>query len=150
MPGVGLGVIILNEENKVLLILRNDDAKKADSDMRLEGTWTLPAGKVKTGETLFEAAKRKVKSEVNLDVSDLSLISVADDINEYAHFLTVGILANVYEGTVDLGNTEEHVKYDWFALDNLPDNLCDPSKKIILNYLDNIIYRENVGEGYAR
>lgn len=59
MPGVGLGIIILNEENKVLLILRNDDAKLADSDMRLEGTWTLPAGKIKTNETIFEAAKEK-------------------------------------------------------------------------------------------
>lgn len=144
MLGVGLGVIILNEANKVLLILRNDDAKKADSDMRLEGTWTLPAGKVKERETLFQAAKRKVKSEVNLDVSDLSLISVADDINEFAHFLTVGILANTYQGTVDLGNTEEHVKYEWFTLDNLPDNLCEPSKKIIKNYLENTIYREDL------
>lgn len=141
MPGVGLGVIILNEENKVLLILRNDDAVKADSDMRLEGTWTLPAGKVKTGETLFQAAKRKVKAEVNLEVSRMSLVSVADDINEYAHFLTVGILAENYEGTVDLGNTEEHVSFDWFDLDNLPDNLCDPSKKIIINYLEKTIYR---------
>lgn len=64
MPGVGLGVIILNDENKVLLILRNDDAKLADSDMRLEGTWTLPSGKIKTNETIFEAAKRKVFQEV--------------------------------------------------------------------------------------
>ena len=144
MPGVGLGVIILNEENKVLLILRNEDAKKADSDMRLEGTWTLPAGKVKSGETLFQAAKRKVKSEANLFIDNMSVVSIADDINEYAHFLTVGILAKEYKGTVDLGNTEEHVEFDWFSLDNLPDNLCDPSKKIIKNYLDSTIYRENI------
>ena len=144
MPGVGLVVIILNEENKVLLILRNDDAKKADSDMRLEGTWTLPAGKVKTGETLFQAAKRKVKSEVNLYIDSLDVVSVADDINEFAHFLTIGILAKEYKGTIDLGNTEEHVKFDWFDLDNLPENLCDPSKKIIKNYLETIIYRENI------
>ncbi len=61
MPGVGLGVILLNENSQVLLLLRNDDAIKADSDMRLEGTRALPAGKVKYGETLIEAAKRKVK-----------------------------------------------------------------------------------------
>ena len=141
MPGVGLGVIILNEENKVLLILRNDDAEKAQSDMRLEGTWTLPAGKVKKGETLFQAAKRKVKEEVNLEIDRMSIVSIADDINEYAHFLTVGILAYSYEGVVDLGKTEEHVSFDWFSLDELPENLCDPSKKIINNYLENIIYR---------
>lgn len=143
MPGVGVGVIILNEKNQVLLILRNDDPNKALSDMRLEGTWTLPAGKVKTGETLFDAAIRKAKQEVNLDISDLEIVSIADDINEFAHFVTVGILARMYEGTINLGNTEEHVDYGFFDFDDLPDNLCLPSQKIIDNYLNNTIYSEN-------
>lgn len=143
MPGVGLGVIILNEENKVLLILRNDDAKLADSDMRLEGTWTLPAGKIKTNETIFEAAKRKVFQEVGLEISDLEIVSIADDINEYAHFVTIGMLAHEFKGEVSLGDTQEHVAYDYFSLDELPKNLCDPSKKIIDNYLQKRLYKED-------
>ncbi len=142
MPGVGIGIILLNELKEVLLILRNDDSVKADSDMRLEGTWTLPAGKVKTGETLFEAAKRKVKTEVNLEADGFDVVSLADDINEYAHFLTVGLIANEWSGDVSLGDTEEHVDYGFFALDNLPANLCDPSKKILRNYQTNTIYKE--------
>ena len=141
-PGVGLGIIILNELKEVLLILRNDDAKKADSDMRLEGTWTLPAGKVKYGETLFEAAKRKAKAEVNLDVDGLDIVSLANDINDYAHFLTVGLIANTWDGEVSLGDTEEHVEFGFFAMDNLPENLCEPSKKILRNYQDEQLYRE--------
>ncbi len=140
MPGVGLGIIILNENNQVLLILRNEDKDKAQSDMRLEGTWTLPAGKVKLGETIFDAAKRKVKCEVNLDVDDLKVVSLNDDINEYAHFLTVGVLARMYSGEISLGDTEEHVDYNFFDLDKLPKNLCDPSKVIINNYLNKKIY----------
>ena len=111
LPGVGIGIVILNDENQVLLILRNEDPNKALSDMRLEGTWTLPAGKVKVGETIFEAAVRKAKQEVNLDISNLKLISVADDINEYAHFVTLGVLARMYNGDIDLDNTEEHIDY---------------------------------------
>lgn len=141
-PRAGLGIIILNELKEVLLILRNDDSIKADSDMRLEGTWTLPAGKVKYGETLFEATKRKAKSEVNLDVDDLEIISLADDINEYAHFLTVGILANAWSGNVSLGDTEEHVDFGFFAMDSLPENLCDPSRKILRNYHNKELYKE--------
>lgn len=143
MPGVGVGVIVFNEEEKVLLILRNSDKDKAKSDMRLEGTYTLPAGKVKKGETIFEAAKRKVKEEANLEIDDLQVISIADDINSYAHFVTIGIIAKKYKGNVSLGNTEEHVSFDFFSLDNLPDNLCLPSLKIIENYLNNIIYKED-------
>ena len=52
--GIGVGIIIKNKENKILMLLRNDDVKKADSDMRLEGTWTLPSGKVKFGDERFE------------------------------------------------------------------------------------------------
>lgn len=143
MPGVGLGVIILNEDNKVLLILRNDDAILADSDMRLEGTWTLPAGKVKKEETIYEAATRKVFQEVGLEVSNLEIVSIADDINEYAHFVTLGLIAHDYKGEVTLGDTDEHVAYDYFGLDDLPENLCDPSKKIIDNYLQKRLYKED-------
>lgn len=142
MPGVGIGIIILNELKEVLLILRNDDTMKADSDMRLEGTWTLPAGKVKTGETLYEAARRKVKAEVNLDADNFEVVSIADDINEYAHFLTVGVMANEWSGDISLDDTEEHVDYGFFAMDNLPENLCEPSKKILRNYQEKTIYKE--------
>ena len=141
MPGVGLGVIILNEFNQVLLILRNENPEKALSDMRLEGTWTLPAGKVKNGETLIEAAKRKVKAETNLNVDNLEIVSIADDINEYAHFVTIGLIARMCDGSVDLGDSQEHVDYGYFDIDNLPSNLCEPSIKIINNYKDKVIYR---------
>ncbi len=124
------------------MILRNDDPNKALSDMHLEGTWTLPSGKVKIGETIFEAAVRKVKQEVGLCVSDLELISVADDINQYAHFVTIGVLARMYNGNIDLGNTEEHINYGFFPLDKLPENLCISSRKIIDNYLNKKIYKE--------
>ncbi len=141
-PGAGLGIIILNDLREVLLILRNEDSVKADSDMRLEGTWTLPAGKVKYGETIFDAAKRKALSEVNLLIDDLSVVSLADDINEYAHFLTIGIKVGVWSGEISLGDTEEHIDYGFFAMDSLPTNLCEPSKKILRNYQTGELYKE--------
>lgn len=47
MPGVGVGIILLNSDHEVLLLLRNSDKQQADSEMRLEGLYTLPSGKVK-------------------------------------------------------------------------------------------------------
>ncbi len=141
MPGVGVGIIILNKKNKVLLILRNENPELADSAMHLEGTWTLPAGKVKYGEILEEAAQRKVKEETNLEVEDLKIVSIADDINSYAHFVTIGFVALKVSGEIDLGSSLEHVDYNYFPLDNLPDNTCEPSLKIIDNYLNKRIYK---------
>ncbi len=141
MPGVGVGIIILNKENKVLLILRNENSELADSAMHLEGMWTLPAGKVKYGEILEEAAQRKVKEETNLEVNDLKIVSIADDINSYAHFVTIGFIALKVSGKIDLGSSLEHVAYAYFPLDNLPDNTCAPSLKILDNYLNKRIYK---------
>ena len=141
MPGVGIGVMLLNEKNEVLLLLRNEDPAKAQSDMHLEGTWTLPAGKVKYGETLLEAAKRKVKEETNLNCDKLEIISIADDKNGDAHFVTIGFLANEFTGKIFLGDTEEQVAFGFFSLESLPTNLCDPSKIILENYLEKTIYQ---------
>ncbi len=140
MHGVGIGIMILNDKGEVLLILRNSDPKLANSIMRLEGSWTLPAGVVHNNETLYSAAKRKAKQEVNLQIDGIKVISVADDINTYAHFLTIGVIADSYNGEINLGDTKEHVDYKFFDLDNLPSNLCEPSKKIIKNYRNNRIY----------
>ncbi len=141
MPGVGVGVIILNSRNEVLLLLRNQNPDKALSDMHLEGTWTLPAGKVKKWETLQETAIRKVKEETDLEVKNLQIISIADDINEYAHFVTVGLIAEESLGTVDLKGSQEQVDYGYFPLDKLPKNTCPPTLKIIDNYKHKQIYK---------
>ena len=138
--GIGVGIIIKNEEDKILMLLRNDDAKKADSDMRLEGTWTLPSGKVKFGETIEEAGIRKTKQECNLDVSKIKVICVQNDVNKYAQFATFGLIAEEYSGTIKLPKTDEIVKYDWFAVNDMPENTCIPTRRIIEKYLSKKFY----------
>ena len=142
--GVGIGILIFNSNKEILLLLRNSDPKKADSNMRLEGTYTLPSGNINYNESFEDAAIRKTKEESNLDIKkeDLNLVSIADDKNEYAHYVTIGMIANKYSGEVMLKDSEEFVSYDWFDIDNLPSNLCEPSRKIIKNYLNNRIYNK--------
>lgn len=130
----GVGIILLNEEGKVLLLLRNDNPKLADSDMRLEGTWTLPAGKVLDGESVGDAAVRKVFQETGLRASGMDLVSIRVDSNEYAQFRTFGFVANNWEGEILLAATKEHVDARFFDMDALPEKLCEPSVKILNNY----------------
>ena len=114
--------------------------KKADSDMRLEGTWTLPSGKVKFGETIEEAGIRKTKQESNLDVSKIKVICVQNDVNKYAQYATFGLIAEEYSGDIKLPKTEELIKYEWFAINDMPENTCIPTKKIIEKYLNKKFY----------
>lgn len=140
--GIGVGVILLNDEGKVLLLLRNNDEKLADSNMHYEGQYTLPAGKVKFGETLEQAAIRKVKAETNLDIKeeDTSVICLLNDHNEYAHYATIGLVVKKYTGDLDLGDSLEHIGYMYADLNNLPLNTCKSSKEIIDRYLNNTFY----------
>ena len=59
-PGVGVGVMVLRD-NKILLGLKNPDKVKVSTELRGEGTWTMPDGKVEFMETLVDAAKRELK-----------------------------------------------------------------------------------------
>ncbi len=140
--GIGIGTIILNNKNEVLLLLRNSDEKIADSDMHYEGQYTLPAGKVHFGESFENAAVRKVKEETNLVIESPQIICLLNDYNEYAHYATIGLIAKSYSGEVDLGKTGEHVSYVWTSLEDLPDNLCESSKKIIERYNEGIWYKK--------
>lgn len=140
--GIGVGVILLNKDEKVLLLLRNSDYKIADSDMRYEGQYTLPAGKIKFGEEFEDAGIRKVKQETNLDVTNIKVICLLNDYNENAHYATIGLISTDFSGIVDLGETKEHVSYIWADINNLPKNLCKSSLNIINRYKENIFYKE--------
>lgn len=139
--GIGIGVIILNKDGKVLLLLRNNDRKLADSNMRYEGQYTLPAGKVKFGEEFENATIRKVKQETNLDIKDAKVICLINDYNEYAHYATIGLLCDNFSGNVDLGKTQEHVSYIWSDVNSLPSNTCKSSVEIIERFKENIFYK---------
>ncbi len=62
--GAGFGVVIINNEGKVLLGRRHPDPDKADSAFRSAGEWSLPGGKLDFGETFEEGAIREVKKKL--------------------------------------------------------------------------------------
>jgi 8-oxo-dGTP diphosphatase len=89
--GVGCGVMIL-KDGKILLGKRHDDKEKADSELHGEGTWTMPGGKMHFGESFFEVAAREVEEETGIKINKIKLISIANDIKDDAHFITLGFV----------------------------------------------------------
>jgi len=138
-PGVGVGVMIL-KENKILLGLRNSDKIKAGSELQGQGTWTMPGGKVEFMEKLVDAAKRELEEETNLKATKLNFLCISDDMTENAHYVTVGFIAEDYTGEVKAMEPETILEWRWFDLNNLPNNLYEPSKKCIEKYRNGITY----------
>lgn len=137
--GVGFGVIILRD-NKLLLGLRHDDPEKADSELRGEGTWTLPGGKLEYGETFEEGAIREIREETGMEARNIRVLSVSNDMNEHAHFVTIGTLADDIVGEPQVREPDEIVEWRWFSLDSLPKNLFVCSERMLENYRKNLFY----------
>ena len=138
-PGLGVGVMVI-KNNKILLGLRNSDKEKASSELNGEGTWTMPGGKVKFMEKLVDAAKRELEEETSLKATKLKFLCISDDMTDTAHFVTAGFIVEEYSGNVQTMEPEEIIRWEWFDLDNLPQNLYKPSEKCISKYKNKIIY----------
>ncbi len=138
LPRPGVGVMLMNEKAEVLLGKRSDDPSK--TLLHGENTWTLPGGKLDFGERLDECALREVLEETSIKPGRLEPISISDDIAHDAHFVSVGFLCREFNGEPKVREPEEIMEWKWFPIDNLPDKMFPPSKKIIENYLNKKIY----------
>lgn len=140
---MGVGVIVLNTEGQVLLGQRNRNRKKAKSVLRGEGTWTLPGGKVRHGETLEAATVRELVEETGIVASpeSLKLISLSQEILAEAHFITIGFLLQGVTDQPEEREPEAITNWQWFKLDSLPTPLFFPSERIISNYKNQKIYK---------
>jgi len=132
--GVGFGVMMINEEGKVLLGKRHEDPNKADSEFRLSNCWTMPGGKLKYGENFEQGAKREVLEETGIELINSNVICLNCDLNEHAHFITIGLFSKNFKGNPQVLEPDEITEWAWFNLDNLPENLYFPSEKILENY----------------
>ncbi|MFA6601481.1 MAG: NUDIX domain-containing protein [Candidatus Paceibacterota bacterium] len=137
--GAGFGVI-LEKNGKILLGLRHPDPDKADSAFRSAGEWSLPGGKLEWGETFEEGAIREVKEETDIDIKNPQVISVHNCKNQFAHFMTVGLLTHEWSGEAKITEPDEIVKWQWFDLKNLPSPRYFPSFEVIENYVKGKFY----------
>ena len=138
--GAGCGVMVFNPDGKLLLGLRNYDKDTADSDHHEEGTWTMPGGNIESGETFEEAGIREAKEETGIDVRNLEVICVQTDMNEHAHYISVGLVAREFEGVPRPMEPEQIMAWRWFDLNDLPKNIFSPSRKTIDCYLQKKFY----------
>lgn len=132
--GVGCGAFILNDNNELLLHIRNKEPEK--------GYWSIPGGRLEMYETFEEAVKREIKEETDLDIEVIKINGICDHIvdidgEEKVHWVTPSFLCKVVSGTAKIMEPEKHTEMDWFSLDTLPNKLTITTKKALNDYLKN-------------
>jgi len=131
--GIGFGVMLL-KNRKILLGKRHENKKKADSELRGEGTWTMPGGKLEYQETFEEGAFREVMEETGIKLKNIKILCVNNDKNKHAHFVTIGMISTDFEGYPQVMEPDEITEWKWFASKDLPKNIFPPSKKVLENF----------------
>ena len=136
-PLVGFGVIIEKNHGEVLLGLRQGSHGS--------GEWCFPGGKLEKGETLFESVRREVKEEVGIEVSELKIISLADEMRylktDGRQFFNIGVLAKKWKGEVSLMEPDKYKEWRWFSKANVPENLLEGTSLILKNYKNGVLYK---------
>jgi 8-oxo-dGTP diphosphatase len=71
-PIVGVGAVVWNGKDEVVLIRRDQEPRR--------GEWSIPGGRLESGESVREAILREVREETGLTVEVTGLIDVVDSI----------------------------------------------------------------------
>lgn len=127
--GVGCGAFILNDNCELLLQQRNKSPEK--------GYWSIPGGRLEMFETFEQAVKREVKEETGVDVEVIDCLGICDHIikTENKHWVSPSYLCKIKSGEPQILEPTIHLDMQWFALNNLPENITITTKDAIKKYL---------------
>jgi len=115
-PRVVVGVLAHNEDGEIFLIRSH---KWGDR-------WVVPGGHIEFGERAEDAARREMKEETNLELTDVQFTGMMEGIfppefHERRHFIYLHFAARAKEGEVILnGEAQAHV---WMKPDDALANL---------------------------
>jgi len=129
-PKIGICTIIKNHKGEILLGHRISEHGY--------DTWSVPGGHLEMFETPEECAKREAFEEVNLIITDLKPDGYTNNFFEETgkHYITLYFVDIVYNGTLKRKEPKKCSKWEWFAMDKLPENIFPPLR----NYFDKVNY----------
>ena len=139
----GVGVIVLNNENKVFVGKRKDNPVDK---------WQMPQGGVETGESHLSAMKRELYEETSI-----KSIEILKEINGFFEYeLPKNLVGIIWKGrfrgqkqkwfiTRFIGNENEinlqtknpeFIEWKWIIPDDLPKTIVDFKKKMYVELLE--------------
>lgn len=97
MSPIVRATIVLIEDGNILLVEENGDGLACPG-------WSLPGGKLESGETLEQCAIRETKEETGLDISVDQLLYLCDRLQANRHIVHVTFLVKRVGGTLRAGH----------------------------------------------
>ena len=123
---VGATTLVVDERNRLLLVKRADN-----------GCWGTPGGSLEPGEEVESAAQRETLEETNLTVGEMTLFGVFSGPELFYKYPNGDEVFNVIIAYLsrdccgDVKLNDEHTEWNWFAANEIPDDLSPPIKPVI-------------------
>ena len=134
-PMVGIGVIIQNSDNQILI------GKRKGSHAPF---FSIPGGHLELGESFEEAAIKEVFEETGLIIKNPKVFCVTNNLrtyrNEGKHYVSICLFANDYSGRLTAMEKDKCESWDWFSLDEIPQPHFDASEFTIECFIKNQFY----------
>lgn len=134
-PRVGLGVVIVNHEGKVLIGKRKGNHAPY---------YSIPGGNLELGETFEAGAIREIKEETDLDIQKPEVIAVTNNLETYRseglHYLSIILLVRDFSGELKIMEPEKCNEWLWVDPQNLPQPHFEASQMGIKCYLEKKFY----------
>ena len=126
----GVGLLVFNNENKVLMQLRTD-----------YNAWGFIGGSMELGESFEETAYRELKEETNLEIDELKLIKILSGKDTYREYpngdklydITALYVVTKYHGDLRV-NDDESKELGWFSINEIPDNITEHTRRSLNKY----------------
>lgn len=136
-PRVGLGIIIVNKEGKILIGKRKNSCAPF---------YSIPGGHLELGETFEDGIIREVKEETDLDIKNPEVMAITNNLetyrNEGVHYISIILLAKEFSGELKNMEPEKCEEWVWADPENLPMPHFDASQRGVFCYLENKFYKK--------
>ena len=107
---IGTGIILINSNNEVLLLLRDNKI-----DIPFPNMWDIPGGKVEEGESPEKAIRREMMEEISIkNLGEINLFKIITSENLTDHIFWKKLDLNPHE--IDL---KEGQRIEYFNLDRI-------------------------------
>ena len=103
------------------------------------------SGHLEKDETLKDAMIRETKEEIGIELQkdDLSLVNINHSkFKDKTEYIMPVFHASKWCGKEKIMEPNKCSQLKWFRVDNLPDDIIDNRKDMIIDYLNNNNYRE--------
>jgi len=129
--------VLLLKDNKILLMRRENTGFN-------DGKWSIPAGRLESGETMSQGAAREAKEEVGVEIDPkkFKATHVMHHCDDRGERLYIFFLYKEWGGDPINCEPDKCSEISWFDISKLPANIIDHIKSAIGFTLNGVAFSE--------